>query len=71
MKKDSKKFYQQTAEQLENSLIEAEFYKHYNTKVIYCIFVLVFFSNVLINIDHGSLPGCSVEIKHDLGMNNF
>jgi len=33
--------------------------------------VIVFLSNVFINIDHGSLPGCSVEIKDDLHMNNF
>ena len=33
--------------------------------------MLVFLSNVFINVDHGSLPGCSVEIKQDLKMNDF
>ena len=39
--------------------------------MILFVFVLVFLSNVFLNIDHGSLPGCSVEIKADLNMNDF
>jgi len=68
---DSKKFISEAAEKLEHKLIEKEFYKHYSHKVIYMLFVLIFLSNVFINVDHGSLPGCSTEIKADLFMNNF
>ena len=32
------------------------FNEHYKKSVIYSLFILVFFSNVLINIDHGTLP---------------
>jgi sugar phosphate permease len=59
------------AERLERKLIQVEFYKIYNSKVIYYIFFTIFLSNVFINIDHGSLPGCSIEIKNDLDMNDF
>jgi sugar phosphate permease len=59
------------AERLERKLIQAEFYKHYNPKSIYIVFFVVFLSNVFINVDHGSLPGCSNQIREDIGMNNF
>lgn len=39
-------------------LMEDEFEKIYNKKVVYNIFILVFIANILINIDHGTLPGC-------------
>lgn len=68
---DEKKLISEKAEELERKLIDEEFYRHYNFKVIYAIFVLVFISNIFINIDHGSLPGCSVQIKEDLNMNDF
>ena len=35
-----------------------EFEKIYNKKVVYNIFLLVFIANIIINIDHGTLPGC-------------
>jgi len=35
------------------------------------MFILVFVSNILINVDHGSLPGCSVIMKKDLDMTNL
>lgn len=57
---EDKKLISEKAESLERKLIDEEFYKQYNFRVIYAIFVLVFVSNVFINIDHGSLPGCSV-----------
>ena len=31
--------------------------------------MLIFLSNVLINVDHGSLPGCSSQIERSLNMN--
>jgi sugar phosphate permease len=68
---DEKKLISEKAEELERKLIDEEFYRHYNFKVIYAIFLLIFISNIFINIDHGSLPGCSVEIKKDLDMNDF
>ena len=33
--------------------------------------LLIFFSNVFINVDHGSLPGCSNNIKADLHIENL
>jgi len=68
---DAKKFISEAAEKLEAKLIEQEFYKNYNVSVIYFIFIMLFLSNVFINVDHGSLPGCSDQIKKDLNMNNF
>ena len=68
---DEKKLISEKAESLETKLIDEEFQKQYNFKIIYAIFVLIFLSNVFINVDHGSLPGCSVEIKNDLDMNDF
>ena len=34
------------------------------------MFMIIFVSNILINVDHGSLAGCSVELKKDLKMND-
>lgn len=34
-------------------------------------FFNIFLSNVFINFDHGSLPGCASEIKDELNMNDF
>lgn len=48
--------------------MEKEFKKHYDSKMIWWVFTLVFLSNVLINVDHGTLPGCSIEIQNSLGM---
>jgi sugar phosphate permease len=52
-------------------LIEEEFHKSYSRSTIYLIFVVIFFSNVFINVDHGSLPGCTNQIKADLGIENL
>jgi hypothetical protein len=70
-KKKKRKFFNEGAEKLERSLIDKEFYKIYTKSTIYWTFALVFLSNVFINVDHGSLPGCSIQIKHDFNMNNF
>lgn len=52
-------------------MIEEEFYKNYSEETIKVIFFLVFLSNVFINVDHGSLPGCSNQIKEDLGIEDL
>ena len=49
-------------------MIEKEFSKFYDKKFVWWVFTLVFISNVLINVDHGTLPGCSIEIQNSLGM---
>jgi len=59
------------AENLKRRLIDEEFYSHYNMRIIYTIFGLIFVSNVFINVDHGSLPGCSNNIKEDLNIGNL
>ena len=43
----------------------------YNKYVIYSLFFLVFFSNILINVDHGTLPGSTEKIKEKLKINDF
>ena len=48
------------ATELEIAIVESEFFKIYNKSAITGMFTLVFVSNILINVDHGSLPGCSV-----------
>ena len=37
--------------------------------MINLLFFLIFFSNVLINVDHGTLPGCTKEMSNDLDLN--
>mmetsp|Transcript_17687 Transcript_17687/g.29897 ORF Transcript_17687/g.29897 Transcript_17687/m.29897 type:complete len:442 (+) Transcript_17687:459-1784(+) len=68
---EQKKVIGEKAEDLKKRLVEEEFYKHYNEKTIHFIFILVFLSNVFINVDHGSLPGCSNDIKKDLNIGNL
>jgi len=38
-------------------LIAAEFETWYSPKIILAMFFLVFITNILINVDHGVLPG--------------
>jgi hypothetical protein len=40
-------------------MAEAEFREHYSQTVIYSLFALIFLTNVLINVDHGTLPACT------------
>lgn len=35
------------------------------------MFIIIFVSNIMVNVDHGSLPGCSVRIKQDLTMGDL
>jgi len=71
MGEDNHKHFEKMAERLERHLTDHEFYKMYSAKGISIIFVTIFLSNVFINIDHGSLPGCSIQIKESLNMNDF
>jgi hypothetical protein len=68
---DTRKLFSEKAEALKQRLVEEEFFLHYNEKTINFIFFLVFLSNVFINVDHGSLPGCSNDIKADLNIGNL
>lgn len=57
-KGDVDKFFKDQSARLEEKLIEKEFFKHYDKKAVYTVFILVFGANVLINVDHGTLPAC-------------
>lgn len=50
---------------------EKDFRSNYNNCIIYFIFGVIFLSNILINIDHGSLPGSTKQIEEKLGINDF
>lgn len=41
------------------AMVLQEFDKWYSKRVIYMMFFLVFITNIMINIDHGVLPGCT------------
>ena len=43
----------------------------YDSKIINFTFFIIFMSNILINIDHGSLPACVQDIQNDLGIHDF
>lgn len=57
------------ANSLKKSIIKREFQKEYSGGLISLMFMIIFVSNIFINVDHGSLAGCSVELKEDLKMN--
>ena len=42
----------------QEEMIQKEFDKQFDKRVVYNIFIVVFITNILINIDHGALPGC-------------
>ena len=52
-------------------MAEVEYFNSYSSKVRYSLFAIIFLSNVLINIDHGSLPGGAEGIKYKANMNNW
>lgn len=62
-----------TDEQLREitAIAEAEFANSYDSAVIYSLFFLIFFANVLINVDHGTLPGSTHEIEKKLLIGDF
>ena len=51
--------------------MQEEFEKEYSPRAVYGLFVLIFLSNVLINVDHGALPGCFDQVKEKFSINNF
>ena len=68
-KMEEKKFFNQQAEKLENKLVEEEFFKHYDAKVINFLFALIFYSNILINVDHGTFPGATEAMLTSIPLN--
>lgn len=52
-------------------IAEQEFQNNFEQTVIYSLFFLVFFSVIMINVDHGTLPGSTKEIEDKLSINNF
>ena len=52
-------------------LAEVEYFNSYSSNIRYSLFAIIFMSNVLINIDHGSLPGGQEGIKYKGNMNNW
>ena len=52
-------------------LADEEFSKEYPDEKLYKIFMLNFFCSVMVNVDHGSLPGCSEEVKHKMKIHNL
>ena len=35
------------------------------------LFIVIFFTNLMINMDHGILPACTAEVRDDLDLNNW
>lgn len=61
-------------EKLEKEIVEmsdTEFQANYDRTVIYSLFFLIFISNIMINVDHGTLPGSTKQIEEKLGINDF
>lgn len=44
---------------------------HFTPSVVYSLFALVFVSNVLINVDHGTMPACTDKLTAKLDINDF
>ena len=57
---ETQKIADKLSEKLETKLIQEEFYKVYSPVAINILFYALFIGNILLNIDHGSLPGCSI-----------
>lgn len=47
-----------------------EFYKEYSKKALFFLYAMIFACNLLINIDHGSIPAATLNLKHDLLIDN-
>lgn len=56
---------------MKTELVEREFFLNYNSKIIWFCFMTIFISNIYCNIDHGTLPGGSIQITESLGLNDF
>jgi sugar phosphate permease len=70
IKKKESKISDEEQEQI-NQIAEEEFATKYDSTVIYSLFFLIFFSNILINVDHGTLPGSTKEIEKKLNIGDF
>jgi hypothetical protein len=60
--KDKKKYLKmikEKAQLLEQKMIMDEFYKIYDRNIISMMFFMIFLGNIMCNVDHGTLPGCS------------
>lgn len=53
-----------------NDKIDDLFTKEFSDQQLYRVFLLLFACNVLVNIDHGTLPGCVEEVKTKLKIEN-
>jgi hypothetical protein len=51
--------------------IDEEFAKKYDNKTLFLTLSIVSFCMILVNIDHGSLPGCIEAIEKKLAIQNF
>ena len=52
-------------------LIQAELDKLYGKRVIFNLFLVIFFANMIMNIDHGALPACYEQLMIKLDINLF
>jgi sugar phosphate permease len=55
----------------EIEMVDQEFSKTYKENHLQMVFVVIFVSNLMVNIDHGILPACSEEVKSKMGIENF
>jgi hypothetical protein len=49
-------------------MVDARFTEEYPDKALYAVFVLLFLCSLLVNVDHGTLPGCSEAVKAKLNI---
>jgi hypothetical protein len=49
-----------------HELIQEEFEKTFSSDKVLITFLMVMIANILVNIDHGTLPACALEIKEKL-----
>lgn len=53
-----------------NEKIDELFTLEYPDRDLYKVFILLFVCNVMVNIDHGTLPACVPEVEKKLGIEN-
>lgn len=66
----SKNVEEELAKEKENK-VHAEFEAWYSSQIINAMFFLVFATNILINVDHGVLPGIYKELETKIGIGDF
>ena len=54
-----------------NDQIDNELEITYNRVIVYTEFIVLFFSSLICNLDHGSVPGFSLAIKQNLQIYNL